>query len=99
MADQVGSGTVPSVTDESVGREPGMSDVAPIEALVNSDKHVAHHGRPVSWVAVTIIIIGFAVGGIALVAGPVWWLFWTGAGIAAVGSILALASGIFTDWY
>ena len=42
--------------------------------------HEAHHGRPASWVAVSIIIIGFCVGGIALPIGPTWWLFWVGAG-------------------
>ena len=37
------------------------------------------HGRPVSWVAVSIIMAGFLVGGLGLVFGPTWWLFWAGA--------------------
>jgi hypothetical protein len=53
----------------------------------------------VSWVSTIIVIIGFLVGGAALPAGPIWWLFWTGAGIAAVGGILGLSIGIFNDWY
>lgn len=61
--------------------------------------HQGMHGRPVSWVAVTIIMIGFIVGGAGLVAGPMWWLFWLGGGLAAVGGIFALGSGIFNDWY
>jgi hypothetical protein len=53
----------------------------------------------VSWVATTIIIIGFLIGGIGLVAGPLWWMFWTGAGVVVVGSVLAMSIGIFNDWY
>ena len=34
-------------------------------------EHEEYHGRPVSWVAVTIIIIGFIIGGIALPIGPI----------------------------
>ena len=41
----------------------------------------------------------FLIGGLALVFGPTWWLFWTAAAIAAVGGLLALAINIFDDWY
>jgi hypothetical protein len=61
--------------------------------------HPVHHGRPASWVAVSIIVVGFIVGGIAMVTGPAWWLFWTGAGIVVVGGIFALSSHILDDWY
>ena len=61
--------------------------------------HEAHHGRPASWVAVSIIIIGFVVGGIAMVPSPKWWLFWTGAGIVVIGCIMAAAAHILDDWY
>jgi hypothetical protein len=61
--------------------------------------HEEHHGRPVSWVAVSIIIVGFIIGGSAMVAGPTWWLFWTGAGIAVIGSIFAASVRVFDDWY
>jgi len=57
------------------------------------------HGRPVSWVAVSIIMVGFLVGGLALVFGPNWVVFWIGLGLAAVGGLLALATNIFEDWY
>jgi hypothetical protein len=57
------------------------------------------HGRPVSWVAVSLIMFAFLLGGLALVIGPTWWLFWTALGIAAFGGLLALATGIFNDWY
>jgi hypothetical protein len=53
----------------------------------------------VSWVAVTLIMIGFVAGGLALIFGPTWWLFWVSGGLAAVGGLLALATNIFEDWY
>ncbi len=56
-----------------------------------------------SWVAVTIMVIGFVVGGLAMVTGghggPVWWMFWTGAGIAVLGLLISLATNTFEDWY
>jgi hypothetical protein len=57
------------------------------------------HGRPSSWVAVCIIVVGFVIGGIALTVGPSWWLFWTGTAIVVVGSIFAAAIKVFDDWY
>jgi hypothetical protein len=59
----------------------------------------SYHGRPVSWVAVSLILVGFVVGGLSLVFGPTWWLFWVGLAIVAVGGLLALATGISDDWY
>jgi hypothetical protein len=64
---------------------------------VSLDK--ARRGRPASWAAVSIIIIGFIVGGIAMIVGLAWWFFWTGAGIVVIGGIFALSVGIFDDWY
>jgi hypothetical protein len=58
-----------------------------------------YHGRPVSWVAVGMIMVGFLAGGLALVFGPTWWVFWVGVAVAAVGGLLALATNIFEDWY
>jgi hypothetical protein len=87
MADQVGTGT------------PG-DGVAPLgAAAADGPAHETFHGRAVSWVAVSIIMTGFVVGGVGLVAGPAWWAFWTGAALAAVGCLLALATNIFEDWY
>lgn len=56
------------------------------------------HGRTVSWVAVSIIMAAFLAGGFALVFAA-WWLFWVALGMAAVGGLLALSTGIFDDWY
>jgi hypothetical protein len=58
-----------------------------------------HHGRATSWAAVSIIITGFIVGGIAMAVGPTWWLFWVGAGIVAIGGIFARSGRIVDDWY
>ena len=55
-------------------------------------------GRTTSWVAVLVIVIGFIVGGIGLIVGPSWPLFWVGAGVAIIGGIFALATGIMDDY-
>jgi hypothetical protein len=99
-------GSVPSAPGTAgFGAGAGASatgeDVAPFVSQVpGTPVHFpAFHGRPVSWVAVSIITAAFVAGGLALVFGPTWWLFWTALGVAAVGGLLALASGIFDDWY
>jgi hypothetical protein len=56
-----------------------------------------HAGRPSSWVAVGVIFIGFAVAGLALPLGPNWLMFWVGAGIVALGGVLALVVDIMSD--
>lgn len=55
-------------------------------------------GRLTSWVAVTVVVIGFAVGGLGLVLGPSWILFWVGVGITVVGGVYGLAMGIMEDY-
>lgn len=57
------------------------------------------HGRAVSWFAVSLIMVAFLVGGLALVFGPTWWLFWAALGLAVIGTLMAMATGIFDDWY
>ncbi|MGZ4427555.1 MAG: HGxxPAAW family protein [Nocardioidaceae bacterium] len=48
----------------------------------------AHHGNtPAAWTAVMIILVGFTLGGIALVI-PNWTLFWIGVAIVPVGIIV-----------
>ncbi len=99
MADQVGSGTVPGAMSESSGLEAQRSALAPAESPGAPDRPEAFHGRPVSWVSVSIVLAGFIAGGVGLVVGPTWWLVWTGGAVVAVGGILALSTGIFRDWY
>lgn len=57
-----------------------------------------HSGRPTSWAAVAVIIAGFVAGGLGLVLGPTWWLFWVGAGLTVAGGIFGLATGIMEDY-
>lgn len=64
-----------------------------------TDLHPGHHGRPTSWVTSCIIIVGFIVGGVALVAGPTWWLFWIGTGIVVLGALFGASTHIMDDWY
>ncbi|MDP9844369.1 hypothetical protein J2853_003580 [Streptosporangium lutulentum] len=44
-----------------------------------------------------IILAGFTVGGVALCLGPNWMFFWVGAGIVAIGGVVALVVDIFSD--
>jgi len=80
---------------------PAGPDVAPFVSQVPGTpvSFPSFHGRSVSWTAVTIIMVAFLAGGLALVFGPTWWLFWLALGVAAVGALLAMATGIFDDWY
>lgn len=57
----------------------------------------SHAGRPRSWVAVSIIFVGFLAGGVALVLGPSWPLFWAGVAVVVVGGFLTVAVGTFAD--
>ncbi len=92
MTEQAASGTVADAA--------GNTGAHGLDAQTGvSYGHEAHHGRPASWVAVSVIIVGFIVGGVALVPSPKWWLFWTGAGIVVIGGIMAAAAHIMDDWY
>ncbi len=89
MAEQPASGTVTGNTGaHGLDAQTGLSHV-----------HEAHHGRPASWVCTSVVIVGFVIGGIALVPHPTWWLFWTGAGIVVIGAVIGAAVHIFDDWY
>ena len=98
MSHQVEPGTVGSV-------EPGTAGLAPQTAFVPQTPGTPtsypppFHGRAVSWTAVSIVMVGFVVGGLGLVFGPSWVTFWVGVGMAVVGGLLALATNIFEDWY
>ena len=100
MADQVG-------TDIKSGAQPDdgalSGTVGERDAVTTSGPrpgyYEAFHGRPVSWVAVSIIMVGFVVGGLALIFHTMWWLFWVGVALVVVGGLLALSTNIFEDWY
>lgn len=64
---------------------------------MSEESHGSHAGRPSSWVAVTIIFIGFVLGGVALVIGPNWIMFWAGVAVIAVGGVVSAAVHVFSD--
>lgn len=94
-----------SMQDTSVapGGSAGHGEVAASgQSAATTGPFPSYHGRTVSWVAVAIMVVGFVVGGLALVfghGGPIWWLFWVGVGVAALGLLLSLATNMFEDWY
>lgn len=48
---------------------------------------MAHHGNtPAAWTGVTIILVGFAIGGLGMVLDN-WWMFWIGVALWPVGGI------------
>ncbi|GAA3117448.1 hypothetical protein GCM10010466_05570 [Planomonospora alba] len=57
----------------------------------------AHGGRASSWLAVTVSVLGFAIGGVGLTGGPDWFVFWLGVIVCALGGILLMAFGAFAD--
>ena len=80
-----------------------LPDVATLnEAHGGPAAHPSFHGRTVSWVAVSIIVTGFVAGSLGMLFGhhgPIWWLFWVGAALAAAGLLMSLATNTFEDWY
>jgi hypothetical protein len=95
MAEQPGSGTLAGAADGTVGSRPDASPDEHAADLV----HESFHGRPVSWVVVSVITVGFIVGGVGFVPRPTWWLFWTGTGIALAGICLGGLTKMTEDWY
>ena len=93
MADQPGAGQL-----AGVGQEAALAQDAAL-APASYTPPEPFHGRPVSWVAVSIVMAGFLAGGLGLVFGPTWWLFWAGGALVVIGGLLALGTHIFEDWY
>jgi hypothetical protein len=54
---------------------------------VSEEAHDLHGNSPAAWTAVTIVLIAFTVGAIAMVLGPNWLLFWISVGIALLGAL------------
>ena len=101
MADQLAPSTMGDATQDPAvtGGDPAGDAMLTHQVSGIFTPYPAYHGRAVSWAAVVAIWAGFVVGGLALVFGPAWWLFWASAGLVVVGSLLALAANIFEDWY
>jgi hypothetical protein len=94
-ATSVGGGASPAARSSAGGQDVAFVSQVPGTPV----SFPSFHGRTVSWVAVSIIMAAFLTGGLALVFGPTWWLFWAALGVAALGTLLAMATGIFDDWY
>ncbi|MEU4404639.1 HGxxPAAW family protein [Streptosporangium sp. NPDC023963] len=56
-----------------------------------------HGGRASSWLAVTVILLGFTIAGVALCLGPNWPLLWMGTAVCVMGGILTLVFRVFQD--
>ncbi|MEV4242311.1 HGxxPAAW family protein [Streptosporangium canum] len=65
--------------------------------MEDDPERTSHAGRASSWLAVTVITLGFAIGGVGLCLGPMWPLFWMGAAVCVLGGILLLAFQVFRD--
>ncbi len=49
----------------------------------------SHHGStPAAWTAVVVSLVGFTVGGIAMVIGPNWPAFWVGCALVLVAPLV-----------
>ncbi len=93
MAEQA-TNTVDGTGAVAGTRSAGSVDVPGVD-------HFEHNsGRPISWVGTTIVIVGFIIGGIAMVPAPHWVIFWVGAAVAIIGCLILLFSrAMHTDWY
>jgi hypothetical protein len=108
MANQVDPATIGGASVVAAGQDPSAvhrertGAVATPTNVAQLGPYPAFHGRTISWVAVSIMMVGFLVGGLALVVGhggPLWWMFWTGVGISVLGLLAMLATNTFEDWY
>ena len=67
-----------TVADQGADQATRVSEEAP---------HDLHGNSPAAWTAVTIVLIAFTVGAIAMVLGPNWVLFWISVAIAVLGAL------------
>ena len=65
--------------------------------MSQGSSNVGGHGAKLgSWIACLIMMIGFTLGGIAIIYWN-WPVFWVGVGIFVVGGIIARVVGIMDD--
>ncbi len=50
----------------------------------------SHGSTPAAWTAVAVCLVGFTIGGVALVIGPSWVMFWVGCALVLVSPIVGL---------
>jgi hypothetical protein len=69
---------------------------------VHPAAHEEEHnpGRPISWAGTSIVIIGFVIGGISMIPGPHWIVFWIGVAVVVIGGLVLLSAKTMNeDWY
>ena len=67
-----------------------------VGGLVAGNAGGGHGASMGSWVACFVIIVGFLVGGIAMIYWN-WPMFWVGVGVVVVGCVIARAVNIMDD--
>lgn len=50
----------------------------------------SHGSTPAAWTAVALSLVGFTVGGIAMIIGPNWLLFWIGCVLVVIAPVVGL---------
>jgi hypothetical protein len=91
------------VADQATGTvETGEAGTTAAASTAPVVQHLEHsNGRPISWIGVSIAIIGSIIGGVwGFVPQMNWTGFWVGVGILLVGLIVLGGAKTFnTDWY
>jgi protein-S-isoprenylcysteine O-methyltransferase Ste14 len=89
------------VADQATGTVETRGGTAAAVGQAHGMQHLEHNsGRPISWIGVSIVLVGFIFGAVGFVPHMRWWEFWAGAAIALVGIIIiAAARTMSKDWY
>ena len=53
----------------------------------------SHESSSAAWTAVVVALAGFSVGGLGLVLGPNWLMFWVGIGLVVVAPLVGVVLG------
>ena len=53
----------------------------------------SHESSTAAWAAVVVALAGFSVGGLGLVLGPNWLMFWVGIALVVVAPLVGLVLG------
>lgn len=96
-----GAGAAPAQPSTAVTGSDPERHQAPFVSQVPGTPVIfpSYHGRTASWTAVALIWVASLAGGLALILGPIWWLFWAAAALAVIGLLMCAAIRIFDDWY
>jgi hypothetical protein len=91
MADATHSSSDTAQSDQSSSQVTKTSSTAHSQSREGHEGKHVHHGRtPAAWAGVALAMVGFLLGGIALVIGPNWILFWIAVGLCVAALIVTL---------